>query len=48
MARGRNFPLSGETWKDPEGTFKSDWTSAWLIGVLVLLALLVIVFLISR
>lgn len=37
----RNFPLSGQKWKDPKGTFASDWTLAWLIGTLVLLGFLV-------
>ena len=33
MARGRNFPMSGQHWRDAQGTFKSDWASAWLIGM---------------
>ncbi len=31
--------MSGENWKDPEGTFRSDWTGAWLVGAIFLVIL---------
>lgn len=43
MARGRNFPMSGQNWKDAQGTFQSDWTGAWLVGAV---GIFVVVFLI--
>jgi len=34
----RNFPLSGQNWKDPRGTFQSDWTLAWVLGSIGMVA----------
>ncbi len=40
MAKGRSYPISGQTWRDPQGTFRSDWTSAALIGSILFVAFL--------
>ncbi len=28
--------MGGQNWKDADGTFRSDWSSAWVIGLAVL------------
>lgn len=45
MAWGRNFPMSGQNTKDAEGTFRSDWSLAWVIGLAVVLVVIFLVFL---
>jgi len=45
MAAGRNFPMSGEKWREADGTFRSDWALAWLVGsVLLAVAFLALLF----
>ena len=39
----RNFPLSGQNWKNPDGTYPHDWSTAWLVGSAALIALFILV-----
>ncbi len=39
---GRNFPLSGQNWKNPDGTYPHDWTLAMLIGAAGFVAFLLL------
>ncbi len=38
----RNFPLSGQASKEPEGTFQSNWALSWVIGSVILVVALIL------
>lgn len=40
---GRNFPMDGRTWKNPDGSYPHDWTMGWLVGAAVLTAFIILV-----
>ncbi len=48
MARGRNISMGEQHSKDAQGTFESNWASAWLIGMALTLVAMFLVRLFAR